>query len=189
MGPFLQKTRRKLGLPGSADRDSIEASIRRRFPGIGDPEGNAEPPKRGARHAGVPAPEVAEAAIEYVYRIMDRQINKAIGLLAFDALLFAALTLVDAQKAFAEGTLWSRLPVAGGALALASYLPLLVILWLMWGAPRELESAEKELVAAMKVIWTRTYCLSVALYFSFGATLIAIVAHARVLFLGRAAAV
>jgi hypothetical protein len=186
MGQFTQQVRRRLGFPGSADREAIEASIRKRFPKDGEPRGEPTPPRESAKPASQPTTEASETAIEYIYRIMDRQINKAIGLLAFDALLCAALTLVDAQKVFAEGTLWSKAPVAGAALALGSCLPLLVILWLKWGAPSELENAEKELAAAMKVIWTRTHCLSLALYFSFGATLVAIVAFVKILWLGRA---
>jgi hypothetical protein len=189
MRQFIQQARRRLGLPGSADRESIETSIRKRFPAheeSGRPPGPSKEAAKAANTAALHVPQASEAAVEYIYRIMDRQINKAIGLLAFDALLCAALTLVDAQKVFAEGTLWSKAPVAGAALALGSCLPLLVILWLKWGAPSELQNAEKELAAAMKVIWTRTHCLSLALYFSFGATLVAIVAFVKILWMGRA---
>lgn len=143
---------RKLGFPSGSDRWAIETSIRKRFPS-----------GEGA----------AEDAVEYIYRIMDRQINKAIGLLAFNALLFAALTLVDARKAFDGVSWWSKAPVTGATLALLSCLPILVILWLKWGSPRDLGSADAELQAAMKVIWLRTYCLSTSLYLSSAATLTA----------------
>src|SRR5260221_8423651 len=151
---------RKLGFPSGRDRWAIETSIRKRFPGG---EGTSED------------------AVEYIYRIMDRQINKAIGLLAFNALLFAALTLVDARKAFEGLSWWSKAPVTGAALALLSCLPILVILWLKWGSPRDLGSPDAELQAAMKVIWLRTHCLSASLYLSSVATLTALATLLKIL--------
>ena len=128
------------------------------------------------------ATKVSEEAIEYIYRIMDRQINKGIGLLAYNALLFAALTLVgDRGIREASGLFWSKLPVDGGTLALLSCVPLLVLLWVKWPSAAVFADAGREFTGALKVLWWRTHCLTISLYLSFLATTLAVLGHVRAL--------
>ena len=118
---------------------------------------------------------VSEKASEYLYRVLDRQINKARGLLTYNGLLLASFNFVTRTQANPPPSK----PVlvvagAGGALALLSCLPLLVLMVVKWGDPAWYKDAESDCKATLQTVWQRTGWVRLSLGLSLVATLAAL---------------
>lgn len=114
---------------------------------------------------------ISEKAPEYVYRALDRQINKARGLLTYNALLFASFNLVT-RSSTDKSTL--ILASAGGMLALLSCLPLLLLMVVDWGKPDKYKDAESDFKSALQTVSRRTRSVKLSLLLSSIATLAAL---------------
>lgn len=104
-----------------------------------------------------------EGAASFQMRLIERQINKARGLLAFDALLFNALTNI-----YNHSQSPSLLEVArrGCLAALLSCVPLLLLLFVSWPPPGACGDPQTEFRAACKVSYDRSYLLTLSLVLS-----------------------
>ncbi len=112
--------------------------------------------------------EDRERAVDYQYRILDRQINKAIGTLTYNALLFAALS---AWKNDGPPTLPLMI---GSVVALVACLPLLYLFRVSWGPAAEFADAYEDFCAACATTFERSILLTMSLLLSAVATGIAI---------------
>ena len=118
---------------------------------------------------------LTEKGVDYIHRALDRQINKARGLLTYNALLVAAInTVVIARTprgAIPVFTVWSNL---GRILALASCIPLLVLFYMNWGAVNDFSTADADFKGTYKTLRQRTYFLTLSIYATLFSTLIAL---------------
>jgi hypothetical protein len=113
-----------------------------------------------------------EKGVEYVYRILDRQINKARGLLTYNALLFATFRLFASDtNPSAISSSWIK---CGAGAALFSCCVLLTLLWVWWGSSDDYRTAANDLIAALDRTMRRTQLISLALALSAISTLIAL---------------
>jgi len=98
-----------------------------------------------------------EEAVKYLIGTLDRQINKAGGLLSFNALLFAAFTLVT------ERTARPSLPIEIGRITtLLVPVPTLLLLWVRWGTAAEHESAATDVASLVSTLRWRTWLVKFA---------------------------
>lgn len=105
-----------------------------------------------------------EGAVEYVDRVLDRQINKANGLLAFDGLLFTALSVVSASV--------NPIPISiriGCALALIAALPLILLLVVDFGKISDYVKPCTDFTAKCLTIYYRTYAIILSVLLSVAA--------------------
>lgn len=91
-----------------------------------------------------------ELAIDFIYRVLDRQINKALGLLTYNALLFGALSFRVNQ---------SRTAYSGRIIALGSCFPLLALIWVNWGSAKRFADAYSHFTSTFTTVVWRTYFL------------------------------
>jgi hypothetical protein len=110
-----------------------------------------------------------ERAVDYVYKIADRQINKARGLLTYNALLFAAFRSIRP----AIGPV-PRAITIGALSALASCLPLLFLMYVAWGTRSNWRTSKNDFHAVCQLIYQRSYLVTVALLISAVATMVAV---------------
>lgn len=152
----MEQTKKKesshlLGAPwNQSDRDDFEASIIERH--------------SWDQNGGI------DRAVDYVYKIADRQINKARGLLSYNALLFGAFRIVrpiNGSTPFAV--------TIGSLSALVSCFPLLFLMYVAWGTRSDWRKSENDFHAMCSLIYRRSYFLTVALIISIFATFIAVV--------------
>jgi len=80
----------------------------------------------------------------YVNAIIDRQISKAGGLLAYNSILYAATT-ISATATLSESIC--------GFLALASSFPLIMMMHVIWGSSTQYETSQAEFKATCKMIY------------------------------------
>lgn len=111
-----------------------------------------------------------DRAVEYVYKIADRQINKARRLLTYDALLFGAFKIVRP----ANGAVPIFVTI-GALTALASCFPLLFLMYVAWGTGSDWRKSENDFHAICSLIYRRSYFLTAALVISLIATCIAVI--------------
>ena len=98
-----------------------------------------------------------EEAVKYLIATLDRQINKAGGLLSFNALLFAAFNLVT------ERTSHPSIPVEIGRITtLVVPIPILLLLWVRWGAAVEHTTADGDIASLVSTLRWRTWCVKFA---------------------------
>ena len=116
-----------------------------------------------------------DRGVDYLHRILDRQINKARGLLTYNALLFAAMNAMIIAGS-PRGTVPTVTPLGrlGLFLALASCIPLLFILYLSWGTASVLGSEASDFSATFLTLRRRTYILTLSIYATLIATVIAL---------------
>jgi hypothetical protein len=99
--------------------------------------------------------QAPEEGVQCVYRILDRQISKASGLLSYNALLLGSFNLITRG-----GAKLTRPANIGRALALTSALVLLWIMLVHLGKPAEFSDAEADFKAATETILGRTRIVS-----------------------------
>jgi hypothetical protein len=107
--------------------------------------------------------------VAYVDRVLDRQINKTNGLLAFDGLLFAALSLQKSES--------GSLPISikiGVTSALLAALLLIFLLVVSFGAVDDYDSTASDFEAKCRTIYWRTYLLCVSVISSLTAAICAL---------------
>jgi hypothetical protein len=126
----------------STNRDSFERHLFSRFP-------------------------CSEDAVEYADRMIDRQINKANGLLAFNAILFTALTL---KPNSAQPTLTT----IGSVAALIATIPLLLLLIVKFGSINEYKCPQDDFKASCRTFYIRTYAIAISVLCSLVATLVSL---------------
>jgi|SRR5215472_3021711 len=98
-----------------------------------------------------------EEAVKYLVSMLDRQINKAGGLLSFNALLFAAFNLVT------ERTSHPSIPVELGRITtLLVPVPTLLLLWVRWGEASQHETADGDIKSLISTLRWRTWCVQFA---------------------------
>lgn len=100
-----------------------------------------------------------EKAFSYGVDIGNRQINKAIGLLTFNSILFAAYNV-------SNKTTLIPIPFAQ-LLSLLSCLPLLYMMFVVWFPAENYKTAEADFSQLMDVIFKRSHFLSLSLYIAF----------------------
>lgn len=103
-----------------------------------------------------------EKAFSYVNKVLDREINKSIGLLTFNGILFAALSLAENKTTLIN---WAKV------LVLFSCVPLLRVMFVVWGRPSDSSSDQKDFDATFKMVWWRSGFILISLVLSFLATL------------------
>lgn len=109
---------------------------------------------------------LTEGAVEYVDRVIDRQINKANGLLAFDGLLFTALSVVS------PGTGSTPISIKiGSGLALVAALPLILLLVVSFGKIDDYTTPSADFTKKCQTIYWRTYAICFSVLFSIAAAL------------------
>ena len=107
-----------------------------------------------------------EHAVDYIARILDRQISKANGLLAFDGLLFAALSIIRPES--------GPVPVSiriGSAFALLASISLLLLFVVQFGGVGNYRDAEADFRAACKIIYSRTNTIALSVLCSLVASI------------------
>lgn len=118
---------------------------------------------------------VSEKACDYIYRAVDRQINKARGVLAYNGLLFASFSLAARSSTpSTASTIILLLASVGAIVALSSCFPLLKILIFNWGAPTDYATAENDVTAVLGTLLERTQRINASLRLSRLATGIAV---------------
>jgi hypothetical protein len=117
-----------------------------------------------------------EQKTDYVYKILDRQINKARGLLTYNALLFTALSLVSRGPASTPDPKICGVSAVflGRVLALGACTVLLWLLKMSWGKADNYASADADFNGTLETVWMRTYWVTVSLYVSMLATALTI---------------
>jgi hypothetical protein len=114
---------------------------------------------------------VSEKACDYIYRAVDRQINKARGVLAYNGLLFASFSFAT-RSSTDKAILW--VANLGAITALASCLILLSLMLFVFNNPAEYENAASDFRSAFNAVWKRTTKLDVSIAVSLAATLAAL---------------
>jgi hypothetical protein len=113
--------------------------------------------------------------VDYLHRTLDRQINKARGLLTYNALLLTSInTMVIAHSPRGTVPMFTPFSRIGLILALVSCLPLLLIFYVSWGTAGDLGSDEGDFSNTLLVLRRRTYLLTLSLYATLAATIIAL---------------
>ncbi|OYT99284.1 MAG: hypothetical protein CFE40_05300 [Burkholderiales bacterium PBB1] len=107
----------------------------------------------------------AELAFDYVNRVIDRQISKASGLLAFNSIVFAGLQIANVSTFAAK---------LSAVLSLLAALFLLLLMHVKWGSPDTFQTAEDDLNYSLNVCFNRAMVISWSLALSIGATAAAI---------------
>lgn len=114
---------------------------------------------------------LSEKAVDYIYRAIDRQINKARGALAYNGLLFASFGLIARNS---KGTVILTLACLGAILALASCFPLIHLMMFDVGDSTNYATSQSDFTATFASMWKRRLSLKVALWVSGIATVFAI---------------
>lgn len=107
-----------------------------------------------------------ETAVAYVERVSDRQINKARGLLSYNALLVAIFELSESQDLIKH---------IGSLSALSSALLLLILMYVVWGACDQYRSASEDFKRGCEILYRRAWILTLSLIASIAATVLAVV--------------
>lgn len=107
-----------------------------------------------------------EGAVAYIDRVIDRQLNKAGGLLTFNSVLIAALNLLG------DGAFLTNV---GSLTAIVSCLPLLFMMYVIWAPAGQYATAEKDFRRGCKLSYYRARLLSLSLAASLVATTIALI--------------
>ncbi|MBY0468769.1 MAG: hypothetical protein K2Q07_07315 [Burkholderiaceae bacterium] len=107
----------------------------------------------------------AELAFAYVNQVIDRQISKASGLLAFNSIVFAGLQVANTSTFAAK---------LSAVLSLLAALLLLLLMHVKWGSPESFQTAENDLNYSLNVCFNRALAISWSLALSVGATATAI---------------
>jgi hypothetical protein len=107
----------------------------------------------------------AELAFGYVNQVIDRQISKASGLLAFNSIVFAGLQIANVSTFAAK---------LSAVLSLLAALFLLLLMHVKWGSPDTFQTAEDDLNYSLNVCFNRAMVISWSLALSIGATAAAI---------------
>ena len=146
------------------DKSPYEATLTNRFRAAGD-----SPTEEEKRRAN-------EQKADYVYRVLDRQINKARGLLTYNALLFTALNLISrgSTMTFEPKICGVSAALLGRVLALAACAMLLLLLKMSWGKADIYKDADADAKGTLETVWKRTYWVTLSLYVSMMATALAI---------------
>ncbi len=131
-------------LPGTEGANSFETNLATRF--------NESKPLEGA--------------VTYIDRVIDRQLNKARGLLSFNSILLAALNF--------EHSCVPHWPEWASILALVSSVPLLLLMLVVWGQPSRFATAADDLKATVTLSCWRGYALVFSFLFSLAAVAISI---------------
>ena len=113
--------------------------------------------------------DAKEGIVEYIDRVLDRQINKANGLLAFNGLLFTALSVISS----AAGSTPLSIKV-GGTLALAASIPLIPIFVVQFGGISAYQTPQKDFESKCKTIYRRTWGIDLSVFLSFFAAAFAL---------------
>ena len=145
-----------LGAPIGKDRAAYLCTVTKRFGTLPD---GASPPGE-------------ERGVDYLNRVLDRQINKARGLLTYNALLLTAINTWPRPNTgsgepwpYAEAVVWQR------RLVVFSCVLLLILFRMGWGrSSEEYSSPAKDFAATFNTLVNRTHWLSIALYSSLFAT-------------------
>ena len=104
-------------------------------------------------------------AFEYVDKVIDRQINKAVGLLTANAVLFTCFTLNSGD----------RLTKPASILTLISSLLLLYLLYVVWSESDSYENYEADFKRACQILYKRSYVLSFSIMTSIFSLLLALI--------------
>jgi hypothetical protein len=108
-----------------------------------------------------------EKAVTYMEKALDRQLNKARGLLTFNSILVAALRVQEGQTYCC----WNNI---GSIFAIVSCLPLLLMLWVVWGSNEDYSETVKDFDRLFALCCKRAYRLSFSILASIVATGIAL---------------
>jgi hypothetical protein len=122
--------------------------------------------------------QLPEKAVDYVYRAIDRQINKARGVLAYNGLLFASFNLASRNTSDKFVTTVANL---GAVAALLSCFVLLYLMIFELGDAHNYASTENDFNATFDSMWRRKTILEYSLGLSFVATFAAILLPLRFL--------
>jgi len=115
---------------------------------------------------------LSKKAVDYIYRAIDRQINKARGALAYNGLLFASFSLIARNS---KDTVILTLACLGAILALSSCFPLIFHLMIFdVGDSTNYASSESDFTATFASMWRRRLSLKGSLWVSGIATVFAI---------------
>lgn len=107
----------------------------------------------------------AELAFAYVNKVIDRQISKAGGLLAFNSIVFAGLQIAGVSSGPAK---------LSAVLSLLAALMLLLLMRVKWGSPASFQTADDDLSYSLNMCFNRAMAISWSLLLSVGATAAAI---------------
>lgn len=111
-----------------------------------------------------------EDAVTYMQKVLDRQINKARGLLTFNSILVAALGSQDLPIACLEK--WAAIS------ALLSCLPLLALMRVKWPTdPTEVKDAHSDLKSHCSDSYGKSFILTVSLVLSGFATVLILIKY------------
>ena len=125
-------------------------------------------------------PAEAERLVAYVDRALDRQINKARGMLPFNSLIMALMAIEKARipaslqwnDSLSDIFLIAILAVIAG-LAASSFL-CLELFWVHWGAPENYGAYSTEFQNSMAMLRNRSRILAKCIIISATSTLVAI---------------
>jgi hypothetical protein len=109
-----------------------------------------------------------ESAASYATEILDRQINKANGLLTYNGLLLTAFTVLWTQAAS------QRAALLGSLCALAASAPLVGLFHVSWGKPGDFSSHQNEFETVWLTVFRRTYWITTSVWLSLLATAFAV---------------
>jgi hypothetical protein len=149
-----------LKFPSSAEMDILRDMLWKRYLGKDYPTYAV-----GDRHD-------ADRLMGYAERVIDRQINKARGILPFNSIVIAAFSYERAQLLQKTPTIFNNVDVrfmlifAMGLLAVSSFLCLLLML-VRFGAVADYGSFTAEIAKTVHVVRKRAIVLEIAVVLSF----------------------
>ena len=143
----------------SATKDPCPDLKNRHFP-LGAPYPWGPGPACFAKAVKARFSSAPETAVTYLDRIIDRQLNKARGLLSFNSILIAALNI---ERSAGHTTAHPCPTDIASIAALVSCMPLLVMMYVVWGPLTTYEDPGAEIDRAVKLCCKRAYMLTASL--------------------------
>jgi hypothetical protein len=103
-----------------------------------------------------------QEGVNFLYGVLDRLLNKAIGLLAFCGLLLTAFGVLAERLPTKLKTSWRG--YSGALLPLAAALPCLMMFFMHWAAAKSYESETTDLEAMLFSVRWRTWLVAISVY-------------------------
>lgn len=151
------RVRAWLHVPGAAQLEDYERTIWGRYTGTADRD-VASPTA-----ADAPDVETADRALAYFERVVDRQVNKVRGVLAFDGILIVAIRTSYPDK---QHALELMVMNSGMAFVWISTFICLFLLFVRWPDMSAYAAFRTETVRTIKVLRDRTILIQSAVLFS-----------------------
>ena len=107
-----------------------------------------------------------EKAVEFMDRVIERQLIKSSGLLTFNSILIGVVHYISSSP-----NIWANIATY---LSMVSCLPLLSMMYVKWGPATAFTNAEIDVRRACKICFHRAHLLTISLGLSVAAVIISI---------------